>query len=149
MEGMRHVFILLSAAVVPDPDLTAAEVQAAMYNTVECVGGEVTYSCVLQDPDAAVQTAVGVVRLCEALLRDAATRNQTAAQLFSDERVTTVAAAAAATAAGAGAEATKQLTASGVVRAEELLAWRATFVGIEASTTRSPGSCRTHRLRWR
>jgi hypothetical protein len=34
MVSMRHVFILLSAAIMPDPKLTAAEVQAAAASTV-------------------------------------------------------------------------------------------------------------------
>ena len=86
-ECMQHACTLLSCAVVPDPNLTAAEVQAATSAADASLDdGIVPYRCVLHAPAAAMHYASGVVCLCEALLRDAAAASDAAAQLHADRR---------------------------------------------------------------
>jgi hypothetical protein len=83
-ECMQHVSTLLSCAVVPDPTLTAAEVQAATSAADASLDGIFPYRCVLHAPAAAMQYAAGVMCLCEALLRHAAAASDAAAQLHAD-----------------------------------------------------------------
>jgi hypothetical protein len=118
---MQHIFSLLTIAIVPDPNLTAAEVLAAAASRARCGNGLATYRCILSAPDALLQTAGEVVRLCEVLLRDAAAKCETTIQLYSKERV-------AAAAAAAGAETAQQLIESKVASDEGLVNWLADFV---------------------
>jgi hypothetical protein len=102
---LQHICALLFLAVVPSPNLTAAEVQAAASaaSTQEYTPGQVNYRCVLYAPDAITQNARDILRFLEKLLRHAATWSDTMTQIHVDERV--------AAAAAAGATAVKRLTA--------------------------------------
>jgi hypothetical protein len=135
VECVQHIFQLLSAAIVPDPNLTAAEVQAAAAaaSTVQYKAGFVTYRCILQAPGAVVQTAREVVRLCEALLRDAAATCEITIQMYSDEWVAAALDDAAAAAAATGAETAQQQIASKVASAKGLFNWLANFVATRTS----------------
>jgi hypothetical protein len=83
-ECVMQLGVLLSCAIVPDPNLTTAEVQAAASTQrAAATGLPFHYRCVLHAPDAVQQTAVDVMRVCEALLRDAVARCEAAAQLQS------------------------------------------------------------------
>jgi hypothetical protein len=101
--------------VVPAPDLTAAELQAAAAAIAGAdraktyQGTNVAYRCVLYAPEAVMQTSTGVVPLCEALLRNAATLCEKAARLQDNM--------------GAAAAATKQAITLGVEDAEQHLQW--------------------------
>jgi hypothetical protein len=114
-ECMRQSRDLLSIAVVPDPSLTPAEVLAA--NSAGSASGAkglyVTYRCVLNAPDAAVQYTLGVVRMYEALLRGAAASCAAVAQMYADRGWAGAASAAAA----------QKLTLACVAAAELFLAW--------------------------
>ena len=133
--GMLSV---LSCAVVPDPNLTAAEVQAARAAAAVAAAssssagkaalgrgnGRVTYRCILHNADAVMQNAGGVMRVCEALLREAPTICEIAALVHDNRQVAAaVAAAAAAVAAVGGAAAANQLTASLIARAVDDVMW--------------------------
>ena len=78
-----------------------------------------------------MQTAGEVVRLCEALLRDAAATCEITIQMYSDEWV--AAALDDAAAAGTGAETAQQQIASKVASAEGLFSWLANFVATRTS----------------
>jgi hypothetical protein len=106
--AVLHLSALLRYAVVPDPNLTAAEVQAA---DVDRVG----YRCTLHAQDLGLQNAGEVVHLCEVLLRDAADFCAAATQMHDDGRVVSTAGAS------------QQVTASGAVAglADSHLRWSA------------------------
>ena len=112
-ECATHICTLLTAGMVPDPSLTAAEMQAAAAaiaaSTGTCQHALVTYRCALQAPDAVVQIAARVACMCEVLLpvREASALCETAALSL----------------AAAGTAAAQQLNMWGVAVAEEHLHW--------------------------
>jgi hypothetical protein len=106
-ECVQHICMLLGCAVVRQSMLTAAEGQAS--------GGEVTIKHVLHAQEAVMQNVGDVLRVCEALLRQAAALRATVSQLHVDGRV----AAGAASVPGVGTAAADQLAASTVSCAED------------------------------
>lgn len=112
---IQHMCTLLATSVVPAPDLTAAELQAAAAAIAGAdraktyQGTNVAYRCVLYAPEAVMQTSTRVVPLCETLLRNAATLCEKAARLHDNT--------------GAAAAATKQAITLGVEDAEQHLQW--------------------------
>jgi hypothetical protein len=114
---LQQVRSLLRCTVVPDPTLTAPEVQAASSaaTAAEFEGWYVTYRCVLHAPDAVVQHTLGAVCLCEALLRDATASCAAAAQLHAEGGLAVSPAGGAATA--------QKLTLACVAAAELSLSW--------------------------
>jgi hypothetical protein len=90
---VKHMCDLLSLAVVPDPNLTAAKVQAAADSAASAEQhnqGSCSYIIPVASVDAVVQNAGDVMRLCEVLLRDNAAVSDAVAQL---QRSTTLTAA--------------------------------------------------------
>ena len=118
----QNIWMLLCCAVIPSPDLTAAEVQAAATaaNAQKYTPGHFNYSCVLHAPDAIAQNARDILHLMEALLRDAATRCDIMIQLH-------VADAVAAAMGGAGAA--QQVTAPAVLSADSMFNSLAEIIG--------------------
>jgi hypothetical protein len=121
MACILHMQALLCSAVVPDPNLTAAEVQAAaaaaaaVQATVEpgsaVASGSATYRCVLHTPATVMQHAGGIVGVWEALLREAAAVYETAAWVDGRKQV----------AAEAGGATMEQLPASCIASFERNL----------------------------
>jgi hypothetical protein len=122
---VMHMQDVLSCAVVPDPNLTAAEVEAARAAAAAAAAssssakaalargnGRVTYRCALHNATAVMKHAGGLMRVCEALLREAPTICEIAALIHANRQ-----------AAVGGAAAANQLTASLIARAVDDLIW--------------------------